>query len=247
MTLASERGLSRHQEGYSPILDRKPTTDTMDDEFDSAALDGKWTAVTGSSGTVSLVETSNVTKYDLTTRPGTLLVQSGRGGAQDVELRQDITLADGKSVVMMVACPMPLDDIGADAQDFEIGLSLNDNDSGPEAGNFSRLIVAASSSVVGVSAFDGTTVRRSYTSTSPTGTSNDQLFYLRIIRSGTNYLPFFSRGGQAWSPLGGGFAVGATLSNVWIYARNDGAYTDAFIPVAAIDWIRQGSNTLDPW
>ncbi len=233
--------------GFSPILDHKPTTDTLDDEFDATTLDAKWTAVTGSSGTVSLTETSNVTKFDLTTRPGTLLIQAGRGGTQDVELRQDITLADGESVVMMVAASMPMDDTGPDAADFEIGVSLNDNDTGPEAGNFARILVAAASSVVGVSAYDGTTVRRSYTTSSPTASANDQLFYLRIVRSGTNYRPFFSRDGQAWSPLGGGFAVGATLTNVWIYARNDTSYTDAFIPIAAVDWIRQGTNALDPW
>jgi hypothetical protein len=57
--------------GWSPILDHKPgAADTPDDEFDSTTLDGKWTAVSGSSGTVDLAETGEVTKYDLTTRPG---------------------------------------------------------------------------------------------------------------------------------------------------------------------------------
>lgn len=232
---------------WSPILDHKPTTDTPDDEFDSTTLDGKWTAVSGSSGTVSLTETSNVTKYDLTTRPGWLLVQAGRGGTQDVELRQDYTLSDGDSIVLSCAVPMPMDAEGADNSDFEVGVALNDNDTGPEAGNFARILVAANTGVVGVSVYDGTEVFRSYTNTSPTGTSNDQRFYLRLIRSGTNYYPFFSRDGAAWSPLGDGLAVGATLSNVWIYARNNTSYSDAFIPIAAVDWIRQGTNALDPW
>ena len=234
--------------GYSPILDNKPTTDTPDDDFDSATLDGKWTAVSGSVGTVGLLDTTNTSKYDLSTRPGTLLLQVGRDGtAREVELRQDYTIPDGESLVAAVSVAMPMDDVGADGGEIEIGISLNQTDTGPEDGTYVRMIVAAgTTSNVGISAFDGTTVKRSYAPAGD-GTNNAQTFYLRIVRSGTTYYPFFSRDGQVWSPLGAGYAAGTTLTNVWIYARNTVSYTDAPIPIGAVRWFRQGTGNVDPW
>ena len=73
----------------------KTATDTPDDEFDTGSLDGKWTAVSGSSGTVDLLGTTGST-YDFTTRSGELLMQGYNGAA--VELRQDYTLPDGNSI-----------------------------------------------------------------------------------------------------------------------------------------------------
>jgi hypothetical protein len=243
--------------GWSPILDYKPTTDTPDDEFDSTTLDAKWTAVSGSAGTVDFLELGNVTKYDLATRPGWLLLQAGADGtSRNIDLRQDFTLPDGASIVAAVSPSAVFADVssgspayGISDGELNIGILLNGDDANPytstTTGYAYLLATEMDAGEIEVNFF--------VTNNTPTTQINSEsiltpvggIVYLRIVRSGTTYYGFYSVDGSSWVNMGSGDA-GAAQTNLWITARNGAAMTDP-IPIQAVDWIRQGTNNLDPW
>ncbi len=236
--------------GFSPILDHKPTVDTLDDEFDSAILDGKWTVNAGSSGVVDFFETGNINIYDLTTRPGYLLTQAGSAGAQQVRLRQDLTLADGASVIVQVFPAMSMDgEPGWAASQRNIGIALNDNDTTDTSGN--SLTLTLQTGINGqarILAYDGTTGRSIGEFQQRGAAWAAGPVYLRFSRSGTNYRPSVSfNGGASWNMLGDTTTfTGTTFTNLWITDKNSAAFS-SIVPVTAWGWIRQGTNTLDPW
>ncbi len=233
--------------GFSPILDHKPTTDTLDDEFDSTTLDGKWTAVSGSSGTVSLVETGEVEKYDLTTRPGWLLMQAGSAADQKVELRQDLTLADGDSVIMAFSPTTSSDaDTGIAANEMRTGISLNDNDAGWDAGEYNTLAWTVQTDGWRIIHWDGSTMHGTTGTTSTADSApTTQLIYVRMARIGSVLHAYWSSDGATWMSLGSE-TRSATATNIWIYAESISAASEP-VPVIAVGWIRQGTNALDPW
>lgn len=233
--------------GYSPILDHKPTTDTLDDEFDSTTLDGKWTAVSGSSGTVDLLETGEVEKYDLTTRPGWLLMQAGSVADQKVELRQDLTLADGASVILAISLTVSSDDnTGIGANELWAGISINDNDAGWDAGEYNALFFDVEVNGWRLLHYDGTSA---FGATGPSGTTASspvtELIYLRFMRSGSVVYAFWSVDGSSWMAMGSE-TRSATATNIWIFTESVAAASEP-VPIVAVDWIRQGTNNLDPW
>lgn len=234
--------------GYSPILDHKPTVDTPDDEFDSTTLDGKWTAVTGSVGTVDRHEVGTVEKYDLTTRPGWLLMQAGRGGSQDVRLRQDYTLPDGESIILAAGHASGYDgEPGTGISQDIVALGLNDSDTTEVTGNWIRCYAATTSGGGIRIVFDDDGGSSFATTASNSSAHLAGMIYLRIARSGTNYRGSFSvNGGVTWEPLGTQIAMGVALDNVWINGRNAQVHTSA-VPIQAVDWIRLGTDALDPW
>lgn len=233
---------------WSPILDYKPSTDTPDDEFDSTTLDAKWTAVTGSSGTVSLLETGEVQKYDLTTRPSWLLMQAGSAANQKVELRQDFTLGDGDSIIAAISLNSSSDgDMGIGSDELWCGLSLNDNDTGYDAGEYNALFLNVSTNIIRLLHWDGSTV---FGSTSPFADKGisipvGHLLYLRFARSGSTVYAFWSSDGSSWMPMGSE-SRSATATNVWLFKESVAAASEP-VPIVAVDWIRQGTNSLDPW
>lgn len=222
-------------------LDAKGAADTPDDDFDSTTLDPKWTAVSGSSGTVNLLETSDVSKYDLSTRPGYLLMQVGNNAAQVVRLRQDYTLPDGASIVAALHPAVAMDSTSRTNNEFFHSLYLNDNDTSETSGNWVRIL------------FDvNTTDLRFQSADSAAGTigSCDALglppfIYLRIARSGLTYYFFVSGGGYSWTHMGSSVA-GAAYDNIWIAMNNPAAAVDP-VPICSWRWIRQGTNDIDPW
>lgn len=234
--------------GWSPILDHKPTTDTPDDEFDSTTLDAKWTAVTGSSGTVSLLETGEVQKYDLASRPGWLLMQAGSAANQKVELRQDFTLADGDSIQVAISLNSSSDgDMGIGADELWCGIALNDNDTGYDAGEYNALFLNVSTNIIRLLHYDGTTV---FGSTSPFADKGisipiGHVIYLRFARSGSTVYAFWSADGSSWMAMGSE-ARTATATNIWLFKESVAAASEP-VPIVAVDWIRQGTNNLDPW
>jgi hypothetical protein len=230
---------------FDLLHSKKTTADTPDDEFDSTTLDAKWTAVSGSTGTVDLLETGNVEKYDLSTRLGWLLMQVGSDGLQQVALRQDFTLPDGASIVMAIAPNIGVDgNTGVISQD-RIVITVNDSDTTSRTGTFLELNVDSNTDQFGVSAWDGTSSESTYVTGS--GIGHTDMIFLRIARSGTTYYPFYSTsGGASWIPLSDGHALGSAMDNLWIGFENYAAH-DALTPIAAIAWIRQGTNDLDPW
>ena len=231
---------------FSPILDHKATIDTPDDEFDAATLDAKWTVVTGASGTVDLLETGNVSKYDLATRPGWLLLQVGNDGSEEVSIRQDYTLPDGESIVLAIApaFTMPVES-GLPENAWKIGISLNDSDTTYDTAEYQFL--AMEGDVDGwriVLRDDG--VNRGSTPQGEAGPGMAELIYLRMTRSGLDINCFFSIDGTVWNPLGPTVTRAGAADNIWIFNENQ-ASLGGFTPIMAVSWIRQGSNALDPW
>lgn len=250
--------------GYSPILDIKGSTDDPpDDEFDDTSgmsgpvngLDAKWTAVAGSSGTVSLLETGNVAKYDLTTRAGWLLLQTGSDGSQSVELRQDFTLADGDSIILAIAPAILYDqdsgnNHGLANNDHIIGVYMNADDAAPDTNTTAGSVRMEIETDVGGAEFSyvvqNTSSSNIIFSESHSPPPLGGMVYLRIARSGSTYYGFYSVDGATWSPMGGGSPSGTALNNLWIYVANAAAMGDP-VPIQAVHWIRQGSNSFDPW
>ncbi len=229
---------------YFSLDKPKPAADTPDDEFSESTLDGKWTVVSGSSGTVDLLETANVSKYDLTTRPGNLLMQVGQTGAQEVSFRQDYTLPDGKSIIVAVT-PTLLADAdggGINNNEIQLGISLNPSDTDHGDGDEQEVFFDANA--------NGWRVFHAANALAVGATPNSampdmQRMYLRITRAGSVYYAFYSMDGQGWAPLGS-HTPGATQTNVWIWTRSSASFGDP-IPIQVFDWIRLGTNGLDPW
>jgi hypothetical protein len=233
--------------GWSPILDYKPTSDPLDDEFNGASLDAKWTAVTGAAGTVDLLETGEVQKYDLATRGGWLLLQAGSAANQKVELRQDVTLADGDSVILALSPTVSSDgDTGITTNELWAGISLNDNDAGYDAGEYNTLFWDVNPDGWRLIHSDGTTAfGTSGTSTSGMAAPIAGRLYLRFMRVGSVIHAFWSNDGSSWMALGSETRT-ATATNLWIFCESTAAANEP-VPIVAVDWIRQGTNNLDPW
>ena len=228
--------------GWSPILDHKPTTDTPDDDFDSTTLDGKWTVTSGSSGTVDLLESGVVEKYDLTTRPGWLLLQAGPDTTEKVALRQDHTLADGESVIAAVSLATSLDAAGADGSASRFVFGVNDTDSDFGTGDQFWFFTAWNATGSWeVNTWDGSSV---IGQTAVSGFHLGQRLYLRMQRNGSNFEAFYSMDGSTWAHIGTSAVSG---TNIWLAAYHASLGANDPVPIFAVDWIRQGTNALDPW
>jgi len=230
---------------WSPILDDKPgAADTPDDEFTAGTLDAKWTLVSGASGTVDPLydlSSGNIAIYDLATRPGWFLIQVARNTTtnQLVEIRQDYTIPDGKSIVIALA-PGSTDYAGNNV--YGIGIAVNSTDSGHTAGTYARLYLdAQTAGGYRWRYFDGATIGDGVT----TGLHPGKLQYLRLCRDGLVYTALASVDGSAWVTLASK-TFGTAPDNLWIMGQ---AVTDAngLTGIHAIDWIRLGGIGLDPW
>lgn len=224
----------------------KSTADTPDDNFPTSTLDAKWTVVNGSSGTVSYLESGNVAKYDLATRPGEMLIQVGSAATQQVHLRQDYTLPDGASIVAAIT---PAIHFGAYTSDeLQIGISLNNDDTTP-FGTTALTFYAVEVDTLPdtqtvISGNSGGTSTVTLASTQRTPAYGDTIF-LRISRAALFYFPAISYDGRSWAHFGG-TSYASALTNVWIFARNAGT-TGTPVPIQAVRWFRQGTNGIDPW
>lgn len=229
--------------GFDLAASTKPDADTPDDEFDSATLNGKWTAVNGTSGTVDLLETGEVEKYDLTTRPGWLLIQAGSAAGQLVELRQDFTLGDGESIVAALSTPGPTSETGGHVNnEYRAGISLNSTDTGYDDGTYLFHVVDAQVDETHILAYDGSTIFGFSQTNNPLG----QVVFLRIARSGLVYHFYWSSGdGSSWASFDTK-TFGTAPDNLWLLAGAPAAGNDP-VPITAFKWIRQGTNNLDPW
>lgn len=224
------------------LCSRKASADSIDDEFESTTLDAQWTAVGPSSGTVDLFETSStVNKYDLTTRPGWLLMQAG--STKTCSFRQDATLGDGESVVLAISAGMTHDDIMANNQ-LSAGLALTSSDTSHSSGDHVQLILDSDGSTTAdtrIKFWDGISVE-GLTSTSIV---HGTMVYLRFHRVSLTYYALYSLDGSTWIHIGSETETTA-FSNIWIFhATSSGALTP--YGISAVKWIRQGGSGLDPW
>lgn len=232
-------------------LDHKPgSADTPDDDFNTGALDGKWTVVTGTEAAVSLLQTATVSRYDVDTRLGWLLCQVGGDGSEGVNFRQDYTLPDNASIITKMAMAVPWDgEPGFGGNEMIIQLGVNDNDAGSESGNHVVAGLQVHSNGLRVRGFhNGANIVASSGFGGIAGYVGLELgILLRIARSGTDFFTMASlNGGQAWCPLGAARAPGTTMTNVWLSVANAASHS-AVVPVIGFDWVRQGTNNLDPW
>jgi hypothetical protein len=219
-------------------LDRPPARApyAADDEFDQATLDPKWTVVNGSAGTISLFATDGGT-YDLTTRPGWLLMQPDLN--HEIRIQQTYTLPDGYSVITALAPSL--------VADGQSGIADNELDFGLTISNVGGEYYTIH--------FDGEADGwRIY---SATGTANSslppnvpacpiaQLIYLRIARVGLDYYGSWSADGHTWMPfVKQTFAAEATT--LVLFATVDRECADP-TPIQAIAWLRIGGSGVQPW
>ena len=231
---------------YSPVLDRKASSDTPDDEFASGSLAGKWTVVNGASGTVDLFEAgTTISRYDLSTRSGWLLVQVGKNSGQAVRLRQDFTIPDGSSIVAALSVVGGQSATSASNNAAQYGLGLNSTDGTFASGTWEWLIVDGQSGSQPRILIDGSAGGITDAGTN-SGLTSGALVYLRIARVSLTYTFFFSTNGfSTWQPIGARTFASAP-DNLWLIAECNTTFT-APVPIIAFDWIRQGSNALDPW
>jgi hypothetical protein len=230
---------------YSPILEVKASSDTPDDDFSSGSLAGKWTAVNGASGTVDLLEAgTTISRYDLSTRSGWLLVQVGKNSGQAVRLRQDYTLPDGNSIILAATIGMQGVSSGAGStvnNSYQFGIGLNSTDGTLQSGTWNELMSDAQG---------GSSSRILITDASSTSDGSGDytpggLGYFRVARSGLTYYYFYSTTGVSWHPVGSR-TVASAFDNLWLFFECNATFA-APVPVIAVDWIRLGSNALDPW
>lgn len=216
----------------------KTTTDTPDDDFDAGSLDGKWTVVDGSSGTVSMDPSLPVDVYDLTTRDE-LLVQVSSNNA--FEIRQDYTLPDGNSIVMAFTPAINF----ADDSDvsYSVKLALNDNDTSHNSGTYLFLDANTNINKFRINYFDSSS---NLVDNNPGTSDFGNRLYFRINRDGLAYTCYYSYTGSTWLPLRRQ-TFGSAFDNVWIQVVTDSSVTTRPAATTAIHWIRQGNNNIDPW
>jgi hypothetical protein len=231
-------------EWYFTLDTPKAEPDTPDDDFEGGTLDEKWTVVDGSSGVCDLAYGGG-SRYDITSRDGWLLMQADNGN--HVTLRQDYELPDGASIVVKVA-PSAMADAQAGIANNEIqtGVWLNDNDAGPESGNWTGILWDTNSEGWRVGRFGGlgttvSTPSASNVCSAPIAAA----IYLRYIRDGLTYYAFWSTDGTVWFPLTSATAS-AALDNIWIGVRSNASFGNP-TPIQAFDFVRQGGDGLDPW
>ena len=229
------------------------TPDTPDDEFDQGAsgLDGKWTVVEGVSGAVNLLETSDVEKYDLTTRPGSLLVQVGKSTSNAVRLRQDYTLPDGASLVLAGRFVVSsAGDTGIANNQVWAGMGINDSDASYDSGERNNIFFDVDDEGWRVIHYYGTTIIGGTSKggvgggPGPTGWPGGML-YFRLHRSGDDIYAFVSGSGRAWMPLGVQTRTNPA-TNVWLFVDAN-ASGDAPAPIQSFEWIRLGGAGVEPW
>lgn len=224
--------------GNSSFLESmKPgSADTPDADFNGSL--GNYTAVAGSSGTVNLLlaGTDVTTVYDLTSRPGHLLIQVGT--ADLVSFRCDYTIPDGRSIVLAIA-GSPQAQAG---DNMVIGVNLNDDNTTATSGNFVRCMLEQDTTEW---------VAQATTSADTTGTEIStrsfnvaQAVFLRIVRATLTYHCFVSVDGLAWTWIDS-FVFAGALDNVWISVT--GSSTADRAHIVSIPWIREGDDTVDPW
>lgn len=222
-------------------LFRRPytTSTAVDDEFIGTSLDPKWTVVSGSAGTVSLLDTTaGVARYQVVDR---LLVQVAPSAL--LTMRQDYTIPDGGSVVAAVEVPW----VGSGGDNGRFYLWANTDDTSPTVAD---AIGTGIEQDGGLFELQGLTDAISITGGVEI-TARDiasDLLYLRITRSGLLYRGWVSTNlGRSWSIIVNKTAA-AALTNVWFYALGPSALgLNGGNPIYTVYWIRGGDDNLDPW
>jgi hypothetical protein len=233
--VSSIDGLAEGDSGWPAMGGPKHFNGALDCDFRNGL--GVWSAISGSAGIVDLHETSTSTaKYDVTSFPGWLLMQSGN--SQSVQLKVDYTLGDGESFIAAMHYPgLYTGDNG------NIAIRLNDNDASSGSGNNVTAMIEQDSTewvLQGNSSADtaGNEIASSVT-------FGGQATMLRISRVGTTYFMWSSVSGGTWQLL---FteATLTNLNNCWI-SFTGSSTSFSRIPIVACQWTKLGNNKWRPW
>lgn len=227
-----------------PTLLQSPAPGGGNDAEFSGSI-SPFSAVDGGSGTVTLNQGSGAGVYDTGSRSGWVLLQPGTASGENVELKMDVTLADGACVVAYVS--VALDQAGTPSANNEwaVGLCVNDSDTaGHVSSTTTQTLIAQvdceASGQIRVMAFDGSA------SLGETATSNTFIggCFLRIDRSGLVYRAYVSFDGFSWTYLGTK-TMGTAANNVWLFANCQA--TMATRMVFGCPWVRFGTAlAVDP-
>lgn len=214
---------------------------TPDDDFASGTLGAQWTAASGASGTVDLLETGNVSEYDLASSPGYLLTQAGLSATQEVHLRQDYTLPDGSSFIVKM-----LTNRSGLANGIGAGIAINSTDSNWESGTYLTIhLDQEGPQAARVISYDGTVIGPG----SGTATYWQQSFpviFWRILRDGLDYHTFYSDNGVTWNWVATK-TFGSAADNVWIFHQSNGTNAGMKAAIIAWDWSCLGDNDMNPF
>jgi len=208
--------------GYD--IERASFTDNgFSDNFDGA-LKSFWDTSQATNQAVNFLGSVSGTRYDLSTLPGALLMQTSSGGEEGI--RADFVPADGEQVV--VALTPGGTNTSGDNNSYQTMINLNDDDSGPTSGNVGRLYYDGENNgnvkTYG-SVSNGTTVQDS-------GVVGRRI-YFRVINSGGTIYFAFSVDGEVWRVVD---TLTNAPDNLWIAVRNDNSASIS--PISAFHWIR---------
>lgn len=212
---------------------------TPDDEFDSGTLNGKWTVVAGTSGTISpyaITGSGDFAIYDLASRPGWIMMQAGDDTTDVVQLRQDYTLPDGSAIYVKVACPSL-----AAPNSFQVDFSVNQSDTSPFTGTYTAVIMDAENFGYRIY-FDGTGTDLATVE----GTFGTVI--MAIARDGLDYHLWASINyGESWIP-GTISTFASEATDLWIGVRPAAVQASGRkFPIASFDWVRLGDmNVYSP-
>ena len=227
-------------------IDRpKAQADPPDDDFDGPTLDPKWTVVQGTSGTVDLTSATAGGLYDLTSRPGWLLMRADSSAV--VTMYQDYELPEDRSIVVKFApCISAAGQSGIENNAIQAGLVLNNSTTAPLSGNYIYFFWDTSSD--GWRMLYNNNAGNAKSTASGTGGRGNpvaQVLYLRVLRVGLTYYGYWSGDGTAWFPLSS-FSYAQPLTKLWLVTLSS-ANMGTPRPVQAFDWVREGGNGVDPW
>jgi hypothetical protein len=220
----------------------------MDDDFSSTTLDPKWTLVSGSVGTVDLNTTTCTTPiYDLTSVPDFLALQVENN---QVSLRQDYELPDGKSVILKLH--PALNASSNLAGEIDVGICLNSDDASYWTySTIGKMLMCFDANADGwriyAEARGASNTLLGATGIGDPGEEspfNGGQVYLRISREGLNYRWFASFNGVSWVPMNTAITRTAAFNNIWIFAASAVATGSKTLPVQLIDWIKEVNNTV---
>lgn len=206
----------------------------FDCEFDGSICSG-WTVVEGGSGTVNPIIDTTTEIYDLTTRPGWLLMQAGPASTDNVMLRYDVELADGEGAYVR----MSIGRSGSHPNNsWWPGISVNTSDTAQNSGVY--LSLYADTDTGGIMRFlmwNGGEIGGLYDA------GGLGIVDLAITRDGDIYYFWVSKdSGTTWSNLGEQDRGINTLDNLWLFADGGTMSANKSLPVVGFDFVRKGTD-----
>jgi len=197
-----------------------------------------WTVTSGDSGTVDLLEASNVEEYDTASRPGWLMTQVGPATGYTVEAYKSYTIADGDSVVVKASSGVDADSyVTGDLSAPQLWLSTTTTRFG--AGEYGGIYIdhqAGAPKTNHVSSWDVSDF-----DAYPGG----KTIYLRATRDGSDISFWWSWDGLGWAHSKT-YTWSTIPSYIWIVAGTGAANGD-YAPIVGYDFVRYGSGNNDPW